>query len=213
MNGFGIRTFENRVDELLSDQRMPGFITTGSPSTYPMRSQPVSIRVSILHLLGDQVISQQASEYSQCGVQRIQAGADFHASPPCPRCLCRSRKDQSAFFQCGSSVRESVLDNQVLRIPLRLRTEPHRCLLEVITGSSILHAVLFAGSASYGSRRSWSDLVDHGPGEGNLIRRIRHIIIRSLFPRVHCLSATAFANAVRMEFVQFALRCESSCPC
>src|SRR5699024_6690177 len=73
----------------------------------------------------------------------------------------------AGFFQCRSSVRELVLDYQVLRL-LSVYERSDIGSLGSDHRSDILNAC-FLQLCAYRIRRSWSDLVDHGPWEGNLI--------------------------------------------
>ena len=112
--------------------------------------------VLVLHLGTDQVIAQHAAVHAHGGVQRVQAGGDLHALGLVDG-LAVGHVD-TGLLQRGAAVGELVLDDQILRA---LGVD-ERGNEGVLGGDDGGHALL---DDLVGAR---GDLVDHGPGEGDL---------------------------------------------
>ena len=97
-------------------------------------------------------------------MQGVQAGGDLHALGLVDG-LAVGQVD-AGLLQCGAAVGELVLDNQILRA-LGVDERGNEGVLGGDDGSHALDAVLLQGLLDHlvGAR---GDLVDHGPGEGDL---------------------------------------------
>ena len=109
-------------------------------------------------------------------MQRIQTGADFHLFHFVYRLTCCEHN--TAFFQCRSSVREIILDYQIL------------CFLSIYKRSNIsifgcdnrfqfFHTVIFQHLLNR-SIRTWSNLINHTPWE-RYLSRLFNISFKSCF--------------------------------
>ena len=127
-------------------------------------------QISVLHFLADPGIAQQAAVDRQGGMQRIQAGGHLH-----PLHLVDGvpvGEEEAGGLQRGAAIREGVLDDQVFAF-LRVDEGRDIGMLGGNHGIQPLQAVR-PQHGFHGSVRAGGDLVDHGPGEGNL-RGIGHI--------------------------------------
>ena len=120
--------------------------------------------VLVLHLGADQVVAQHAAVDAHGGVQGVQAGGDLHALSLVDG-LAVGHID-AGLLQCGAAVGELVLDNQILRA-LGVDKRSDEGVLGGDDGGHALDAVLLQRFLDHlvGAR---GDLVDHGPGEGDL---------------------------------------------
>ena len=123
------------------------------------------MQCGIPHFLGNFFKTKDASEYCQSGVKRIQTGTHLHLLHLIHRlAVC---KDQAAFFQLRSSVRELILNDKILGF-LRIYKGSNVCLSGGDDGLQTFGAV-FCQHFLHCRIRAGYDLVDHGPGEGNLL--------------------------------------------
>ena len=114
-------------------------------------------------------------------MDRIQTGVDLHAL-----CLVDSfavRHIDAAVLQARPSVREMILDHQVLSL-LRVAKGRNKGFLRRDDRIDILHTLLLQKRRN-ALRRARRDLVDHGPGEGNRIL-IPDIIPEALVHKAVC---------------------------
>ena len=120
--------------------------------------------VLVLHLGADQVIAQHAAVHAHGGVQRVQAGGDLHALGLVDG-LAVGHVD-TGLLQRGAAIGELVLDDQILRA-LGVDERGNEGVLGGDDGGHALDAVLLQRLLDdlVGAR---GDLVDHGPGEGDL---------------------------------------------
>ena len=122
------------------------------------------IQLLILHLICNQVISQYAAVNGKSSMERIQTGCYLHALYLI-YCIAVCHI-YAGLFKCRSSVGEFVLDYQILR-SLCINKGCNIGLLGSNNRSHILNSGLFQLLA-YRISRSWGNLINHRPWEGNL---------------------------------------------
>ena len=144
------------------------------------------IQLLILHLICNQVISQYAAVNGKSSMERIQTGCYLHALYLI-YCIAVCHI-YAGLFKCRSSVGEFVLDYQILR-SLCINKGCNIGLLGSNNRSHILNSGLFQLLA-YRISRSWGNLINHRPWEGNLCLicdvGYKIILYKALFAPLFC---------------------------
>ena len=161
--GIGNSHLENRVNELFGVENAG--VDHDRKSLFVADGPDQADQVFVLHLLGDEVIAQKAAKDGQCRVQRIEAGADLHLLYFVDGLSVGEH--EAALFELGPSVREVVLDDQVLGL-LRVYERSHIGLHACDHGRELVDSV-GVDDLCHGLVGTRGDLVDHGPGEGDLV--------------------------------------------
>ena len=123
------------------------------------------VQLFVLHLIGNQIISQNTAINCQSCMQRIQTGSNLHAFYLIYSvAICHIN---ACFFQSRTAIGEFVLDNQVLGTFCVYK----RSDIGFLGGNNRSHTLnpcLFQ-LFTYRISRSWGDLINHTPGECNLL--------------------------------------------
>ena len=123
------------------------------------------VELGVLHLICDQRVAEYTAVYSQCRVQRVEAGGDLHTLYLIDSITVSHV--YTSVLKLRSAVREFVLNDEILRA----LCIDERCDVGMLRGDDRRHILDAECLELLLYRLCWTrgDLIDHGPREADLV--------------------------------------------